>query len=170
MITKKDIGTAFGGAALALTTALSSGPALSQEPADAQHVGLEQTNAAQAVAFQTRNVTHHVSLSKDADLDADKWVVDKPYRVAVSVHIGQGTYIPSQEVEATLRADFEKQGLSGMPFFFELGNDGDTTVAFHTDQAIFGPYILGVVRNHVAEDSAQIKYNRQFAAYEPTQQ
>lgn len=120
---------------------------------------------AQPSAYSTKNVTHNVPISRDADRSADQWVVGHDDRMAISVRIGQGTQVPSEHVAKVLRQDFAAQGVTDIAFYFEKGtSQGDTTIAVHTDEYVWGPYALQDARKPIQEIASQFRFNQQMAA------
>lgn len=147
----------FTGAVAA--TALFAAPACSQE-----EVQTGPTNISMATTAAASNATSAVEVSEDADRAAGQWVYGHPERIAIAVRIGNETLVPPERVEEVLRGDFAEHGVTNMPFYFETGGAGDTTVTFVTDDFVFGPFALGRVRDHVAEAVSQIRYNQRMTA------
>ncbi len=120
---------------------------------------------AQPSAYSTKNVTHNVPISSNADRASNRWVVGHDDRMAISVRIGQGTQVPSEHVAKVLRQDFAAQGVTDIAFYFEKGtSQGDTTIAVHTDEYVWGPYALQDARKPIQEIASQFRFNQQMAA------
>ncbi len=109
---------------------------------------------AEPASFTTATTT----ILNDADRAAVQWVDANPNTLAVPVHIGQNTKVPTKTVVKVLRKDFEAQGITNVRFFYEKGGSGDTTVAYVTRNHVWGPYALGRARDFVTEAAKQHKF------------
>lgn len=123
MITRKDVGKAFGSAALALTTALSSGHALAQEPV--------QTRA--SISQQEQN--NQLAAASDAATAYAKG----NYGVGIVMHVG--TDLPSeaavQKVGQYFVDQFAQRGVEAR--VFPSQNDmPNTGITYHVGHLIVG--------------------------------
>lgn len=97
-------------------------------------------------------------ITSDADRAAGAWVRENPSGISVSVRLGAETPVQPNVIEATLRNDFEKNGISNVKFFFERGGNGTSSVAYHTHNFVYGPYGLAVSRQEVAKVAQQNRF------------
>ena len=104
-----------------------------------------------------------VTVLDDADQEADMWVVDRPGIMAVSVAIGPETMVPIDKVEGILRSDLANNGVSNVQFFYEMGRTGETTISYHSDGKVWGPYNLGESRQPISQIADQFQFNTQMA-------
>lgn len=153
---------AFGSAAAA---ALAFAPAHAEDaPAMS---GASATAEATSLAH-TPETNFEVEYLEDADRPANEWVVGHPDRMAISVHAGTETpeYILAN-IEPLLRQHFAANGLDDLEFFWERSTGTGTTLAYHTDHYVWGPYGLGNALDFVPEAARGTIFNRDIAMIEP---
>lgn len=104
-----------------------------------------------------------VQMLPDAHGQANGWVVGHPDRMAVAVSIGQSTKVPTETLERVLRQDFAANGVENVRFYYEQGGAGDSVVSYHSDEYVWGPYVLAVARQNVAQAASQFRFNQRLA-------
>lgn len=150
----------FAGAVAA--TALFATPACAQQ--DTSNQEPQATQVAMVANSNASSVRDAIEFLPDADRPANMWVVDHPERVAVSVHLGtQTTDNIIQNIEPLLREHFEANGVTDLAFFWERGTAAGTTLAYHTDHYVYGPFGLNNALDNVAEAVRQNRFDREVA-------
>jgi len=104
----------------------------------------ENAEPAQTVSV----ISNDVQFYPDAQREADKWVVDYPKRVAVSVFIGaseETSKLPQtiSNIESAMRYQLSLRGHDDVKIYFEQGKGPATGVMLHSDIVVKGPFFFG---------------------------
>lgn len=123
--------------------------------------GLAQAQEAPTATVQTVAVTtNQITFHADADQKASEWVANQPDRVAVSIRYGGATTFAPEDIERIINHDLIENGITQAVFYWERGGaTSGTSIGIETDDAVFGVFTLGEIRQKIPEVSRKINFN-----------